>query len=136
MRTSLWHGTPGLGGAASRSTEESQHGPAALPRAAASFAGNRARRRIFGVLLVLLLALLPALAADKVTDDQIIDQVHLKLASDPDVGSRNIEIEVHGGVVTLKGKVRTEKQREKAEKLVKKVKGVSSVTNQLVVSQD
>jgi len=94
--------------------------------------------RILTALLVLLLAALPALSADKaaVTDDQVLDQVHLKLASDPDVGSRNIAVEVHSGAVTLKGKVRTEKQREKAEKLVKKVKGVTSVTNQLIVSQD
>jgi hyperosmotically inducible periplasmic protein len=94
--------------------------------------------RLFTALLVFVLVLMPALAADKATatDDQILDQVHLKLASDPDVGSRNIEVDVHSGAVTLKGKVRTDKQREKAEKLVKKVKGVTGVTNQLIVSQD
>jgi osmotically-inducible protein OsmY len=93
--------------------------------------------RILSAVLVFVLVLLPALAADKaVSDDQIIDQVHLKIANDPDVGSRKIEIEVHEGTVTLKGKVRTEKQKEKAEKLVKKVKGVTGVVNQLVVSQD
>jgi len=88
-------------------------------------------------LLVLLLVAIPVFSADKaISDDQIIDQVHLKLASDQEVGARNIEVEVHNGTVTLKGKVRTEKQRDKAEKLVKKVKGVTSVTNQLIVSQD
>lgn len=93
--------------------------------------------RILTAALVFVLVLLPALAADKaVTDDQIMDQVHLKLASDPDVGSRKIDVEVHNGTVTLTGKVRTDKQREKAEKLVKKVKGVASVVNKLVVSQD
>jgi len=93
---------------------------------------------ILTAMLVFALAVLPALAADRatVTDDQILDQVHLKIGSDPDVGSRNIEVEVHNGAVTLKGKVRTAKQREKAEKLVKKVKGVTSVTNELIVSQD
>ena len=95
--------------------------------------------RLLTALLVFALVVLPAVAADKdkpASDDQILDQVHLKLGSDPDVGSRNIEVEVHNGAVTLKGKVRTEKQREKAEKLVKKVKGVTGVTNQLIVSQD
>ena len=93
--------------------------------------------RLLTATLALVLAVLPAIAADKaVSDDQILDQVHLKLARDPDVGSRNIEVEVHNGAVVLKGKVRTEKQREKAEKLAKKVKGVTSVVNQLIISQD
>ena len=93
--------------------------------------------RLFTALLIFALILLPAFAADKaVTDDQIIDQVRLKLGSDPEIGGRNIDIEVRGGVVTLKGKVRKEKQREKAEKLAKKVKGVTGVTNQIVIGED
>ena len=92
--------------------------------------------RLFTALLVLVLVLLPALAADKaVSDDQIIDQVRLKLASDQEIGGRNIDVEVHDGVVTLKGKVRKEKLREKAEKLAKKVKGVTSVSNQIVIGE-
>ncbi len=39
-------------------------------------------------------------------------------------------------MVTLKGKVRREKMRSKAEKVAKKVKGVTSVNNQLAVSPD
>ena len=93
--------------------------------------------RLIASVLMLLLALAPLFAADKaVSDDQILDQVHLRLGSDPDVGARNIEVEVHNGAVILKGKVRSDKQRQKAEKLAKKVKGVTSVTNQLIVSQD
>ena len=93
--------------------------------------------RSIACLLLLLLVALPALSADKaISDGEILDQVHLKLASDQDVGARNIDVQVQKGAVTLKGKVRSEKQREKAEKLVKKVKGVTSVANQLIVSQD
>lgn len=42
-------------------------------------------------------------------DDRIYDQVRLKLASNPDVKGGAIEVDVAAGVVTLKGKVRTEK---------------------------
>ena len=45
-------------------------------------------------------------------------------------------MDVHDGVVILKGKVRTDKMRSKAEKVAKKVKGVASVTNQIAVSPD
>jgi osmotically-inducible protein OsmY len=44
------------------------------------------------------------------------------------------DITVHQGAVTLKGKVRNEKQKAKAEKITKKVKGVTSVVNELVIS--
>jgi osmotically-inducible protein OsmY len=69
-----------------------------------------------------------------VTDDRIHDQVLMKLAGDQDVKGGGIEVEVKGGVVTLKGRVEKDMQKSKAEKLVKKVKGVTGVTNQLVVS--
>ncbi len=68
------------------------------------------------------------------TDDELTDQVLVKLASDTDLGGVKFDITVHKGAVTLKGKVRNEKQKVKAEKVTKKVKGVTSVINQLVIS--
>jgi len=95
--------------------------------------------RIFAVLLLLVMVLAP-LCAEKqqqpLTDYIITDNVRVKLASDQDVGGMKIDVEVHSGTVTLLGKVRTDKQRVKAEKLAKKVKGVNGVTNKLVVSPD
>lgn len=93
--------------------------------------------RLFCVALGFVLAISPLFAQKKqVTDDTVRDQVMVKLANDPDIGGMPIDVEVHQGVATLKGKVRSDKQKSKAEKLAKKVKGVSSVTNQLVISPD
>jgi hyperosmotically inducible protein len=88
--------------------------------------------------LALLLALVvaPLLAQKQVPDGEVIDQVHVNLSKDPDVGAQKIDVDAHQGVVTLTGKVRTEKQKLKAEKVAKKVKGVTSVSNQLIVSPD
>ncbi|HEV2691051.1 MAG TPA: BON domain-containing protein [Bryobacteraceae bacterium] len=93
--------------------------------------------RILAVALLFALVLMP-LAAQKqpLTDDIITDNVRVKLANDADIGGMKIDVEVHGGAVTLTGKVRSEKMRSKAEKLAKKVKGVTAVTNKLIVSQD
>jgi osmotically-inducible protein OsmY len=52
----------------------------------------------------------------------------------PDVKGGAIEVVVHDGVVTLQGKVRTEKGRQKAESLTSKVKGVKKVVNELRVT--
>jgi osmotically-inducible protein OsmY len=86
--------------------------------------------------LVLLLTPLLAQKQKQITDDAIRDQVMVKLASDPDVGGMAIDVDVRQGIATLKGKVRSDKQKSKAEKLAKKVKGVTGVTNQLVISPD
>ena len=93
--------------------------------------------RFLSLLLVFSLVLTPLVAQKKpVTDDIINDQVRVKLASDSEIGGMAIDVDVHQGVVTLKGKVRTDKMRSKAEKVAKKVKGVTSVNNRLAVSQD
>ena len=72
----------------------------------------------------------------KLTDDTIRDQVMVRLAGDPEIGGMPIDVDVREGVATLKGKVRNDKQKQKAEKVAKKVKGVTGVTNQLVISPD
>jgi hyperosmotically inducible protein len=93
------------------------------------------RRVLFAVLTVALLLGASAAAADKkaVSDDVIYDQVRLRLTSDMLVNGGAIEVDVEEGVVTLAGKVKSEKAKDKATKLAKKVKGVRSVDNKLVI---
>ena len=76
---------------------------------------------------------LPAAAQSNKVDDALVDQVRLQLTKDPIVNGGALAVDVKNAVVTIKGKVRTERARQKAEKLAKKVKGVKSVDNQLVV---
>ncbi len=86
--------------------------------------------------LVLLLLLSCSFAfAQKGTnpDDRISDQVRMRLATDPDVKGGALDVSVHDGVVILKGRVETDKGKNKATKLSKKVKGVKQVDNELTV---
>lgn len=92
--------------------------------------------RILSVVLVVsLLALIaaPLAAANKVSDDKIYDELKLKLGMDSEVKGGGFAIDVKDGVVTLEGKVLAEKQKARAERLTKKVKGVVKVVNKLVV---
>ncbi|MFL6448401.1 MAG: BON domain-containing protein [Bryobacteraceae bacterium] len=86
-------------------------------------------------LLLLLTSTIPVLAADQKpgSDDRIFDQVRMRLATDADVKGGNFDVTVKDGVVTLKGRVDTEKGKNRASKLAKKVKGVKEVDNELVV---
>ncbi len=66
-------------------------------------------------------------------DDRISDQVRMRLATDPDVKGGALDVTVQEGVVTIKGRVDTDKGKSKATKLAKKVKGVKDVDNELIV---
>ena len=74
------------------------------------------------------------LAASKpVTDDFISDTIRTKLAADQIVKGGAIEVIVKDGAVTLKGSVEEPAQKNKAEKIAKKVNGVKSVANEIQI---
>jgi hyperosmotically inducible protein len=76
------------------------------------------------------------LAADKpVSDDNIYDNVRIKLASDIDVKGGNLTVDVKQGIVTLTGVVESDMQKDKATRLTKKVKGVKKVVNNIEVKK-
>lgn len=86
------------------------------------------------LLVVFTLWLTPAVAQKSTaSDDELVDQVRLQLTKDPAVNGGALVVDAKNGVVSIKGKVRTDRARQKAEKLAKKVKGVKGVDNQLIV---
>jgi hyperosmotically inducible protein len=88
--------------------------------------------RLFSLLLIFaLIAPLLVLAQGTPDDDRIYDAVRRRLADDVDVKGAGFEVTVKKGAVTLLGRVHDEKAREKAARIVKKVKGVVSVDNKL-----
>jgi len=89
---------------------------------------------------MLFVFVLTPLLADKdkdkgpISDDVIVDQVKVKIADDSEIGGQAIQVDSHNGVVVLTGKVTNDKFKAKAEKLAKKVKGVTGVDNRLAIS--
>jgi hyperosmotically inducible periplasmic protein len=75
-----------------------------------------------------------AFAAKPVSDDFLTDTIRSRLAADQTVKGGAIDVEVHNGAVVLKGKVEEQKQKDKAEKIAKKVSGVKSVENDIQIS--
>jgi osmotically-inducible protein OsmY len=89
-------------------------------------------KRLFAISL--LSAALLTGAKPPLTDGEISTKVQLKLAEDTTVKGGGLSIDVKDGVVTLGGKVENPKQKSKAESLAKKVAGVKSVVNNIVVT--
>jgi len=90
--------------------------------------------RICAALIALFLVASVVLAADKpVSDDTIYDAAIFKLASDVDVRGGGLKVEVKQGVVTLAGTVDSQLAKDKATRIVKKIKGVKNVVNNIVV---
>lgn len=65
------------------------------------------------------------------TDDIIHDNVIIKLASDQVVKGGALTVDVKQGIVTLTGQVENSKQKDRATKLTKSVKGVKQVVNNI-----
>jgi len=94
-------------------------------------------KRLFRFVLAFTIWLGGSLLAQKQSappsDDSLYDQVRLKLTADPAVNGGALTVEVKNGVVTVSGRVRTEKGRQKIDKIVRKVKGVKGVENKVTV---
>lgn len=90
--------------------------------------------RVLALVLIISLTVLSAAAFQQASsDNEIYDLVRRRLAGDPDVRGGALDITVRDGIVTLKGVVRSEKAKKKADKLTRKVKGVKNVVNELSV---
>jgi hyperosmotically inducible periplasmic protein len=68
-----------------------------------------------------------------VTDDTVRDRVLMKLATDQVVKGGALQVDVKAGVVTLGGQVEQPKQKTRATKVAKKVKGVKQVVNNITL---
>jgi len=61
-------------------------------------------------------------------------QARSAIAADEELKSSSVIIEISGGVATLTGSVAGDSQKQKAERLVRSVQGVTGVKNQLRIS--
>ena len=91
--------------------------------------------RLVLALLVPSMAIVSAAADNKHTDDYITDSVRQKLAADTVVKGGDLDVVVKEGVVTINGKVRESRQKDKAERIAKHVSGVKSVINNIKVEK-
>jgi cytoskeletal protein RodZ len=69
-------------------------------------------------------------------DSTIQAAVDKKIADDPEISTLGITASVLDGKVTLLGVVKTEAQKSQTERLVKQIKGVKQVDNQITVIAD
>ena len=89
--------------------------------------------KLFAFLLTVLLFAGVCLAKDAVSDDMIYNNVRIKLAGDQVVKGGALVVDVKEGVVTLSGSVEQTKQKDRAAKLAKGIKGVKQVINNITL---
>lgn len=94
------------------------------------------KTKICALLLMALLVAGVCLAKDTVSDDMIYNNVRIKLAGDQVVKGGALMVDVKDGVVTLTGSVEEQKQKDRAAKLAKGIKGVKQVINNLTVRKN
>ena len=88
---------------------------------------------IWASLLSITLTLTPLSAQEEKQDDVVYDRVIRNLVNDPRLNANALEVAVVEGIVTIRGLVETEKLRVRADKVVRKTKGVKKVVSQVRV---
>jgi hyperosmotically inducible protein len=68
-----------------------------------------------------------------IDDTTITTQVKARFAEDPTVSAMSIKVETLKGVVQLSGFAKNSAERDQAEAIAANVKGVSRVTNDIIV---
>ena len=68
-----------------------------------------------------------------VDDAAITAKVKTAFAKDPDVSALKVHVDTDRGYVTLKGDVKSDRERSKAAQLARGIEGVTGVSNQLAV---
>jgi osmotically-inducible protein OsmY len=72
-------------------------------------------------------------AQDEDPDDLLYDRVIRKIVNDRQLKTNALKVAVEDGAVTVSGTVETEKLRVRVEKVVRKIKGVKQIDNQVRV---
>ncbi len=72
-------------------------------------------------------------AGELLEDSQLTAKIKSKMTLDDLVQARTINVDTKDGVVTVKGRVRTEAERQRALQLARETAGVKNVVDQLVV---
>ena len=73
---------------------------------------------------------------EQVDDSWITTKIESKLTSDPQVSAWNVDVDTLDGVVTLRGKVKTDVAKQEAEELARETKGVKQVINEIIVEPE
>ena len=85
------------------------------------------------IVCLLLAVSAPAAAQDEDPDDLLYDLVIRKIVNDRQLKTNAVNVAVKDGAVTLSGTVETEKMRIRVGRVVKKIKGVKQVVNEVSV---
>ena len=72
----------------------------------------------------------------KPADDQLAAQVNALVQQNVQNGSRDIEVVIKNGVVTLRGRIPTEEQKELLEKQIKALPGVDRVQDSMITGTE
>jgi BON domain-containing protein len=74
-------------------------------------------------------------STDTPNDATIQSHIESTLASDPNLAKLDVSTLVEGGKVTIVGSVRSVELKQRVEKAIRSVKGVTGVDNQLVITE-
>jgi osmotically-inducible protein OsmY len=94
--------------------------------------GNFAR--VVALLMIIFSIMLAACTERQVDDAMLTARIKARMTADGRISPSRVDVDTLNGDVTLRGEVPTQEEKDAAEEVARKVEGVRSVSNQVIVN--
>src|SRR5262245_17583515 len=89
----------------------------------------------FVALLMIIVSIMIAACTERQVDDALFTaRIKARMTSDGRITPTRVAVDTLNGAVTLRGEVPTQEEKDAAEEVARKVEGVRSVSNQVIVN--
>jgi osmotically-inducible protein OsmY len=90
--------------------------------------------RVVALLMVIFSIMIVACTARQVDDAMLTTRIKARMTADGRISPSRIDVDTLNGAVTLRGEAPTQEEKDAAEEVARKVEGVRSVSNQVIVN--
>jgi osmotically-inducible protein OsmY len=90
--------------------------------------------RVVALLMIIFSIMLAACTERQVDDAMLTARIKARMTADGRISPSRVDVDTLNGDVTLRGEVPTQEEKDAAEEVARKVEGVRSVSNQVIVN--
>ena len=90
--------------------------------------------RVVALLLIIFSIMITACTERQVDDAMLTARIKARMTADGRISPSRVDVDTLNGDVTLRGEVPTQEEKDAAEEVARKVEGVRSVSNQVIVN--
>jgi osmotically-inducible protein OsmY len=90
--------------------------------------------RVVALLMIIFSIMIAACTERQVDDAMLTARIKARMTADGRISPSRVDVDTLNGAVTLRGEVPTQEEKDAAEEVARKVEGVRSVSNQVIIN--